>query len=71
MIMETKGFISFGLVLLLALFLLVLGFGFGFGFGFEGENEREKMNKMACNRGGKDVMMGLFRVWFWLKVRNY
>ena len=34
MIMETKGFISFGLVLLLALFLLVLGFGFGFGFGF-------------------------------------
>lgn len=67
MIMETKGFISFGLVLLLALFLLVLGFGFG----FEGENEREKMNKMACNRGDKDVMMGLFRVWFWLKVRNY
>lgn len=67
MIMETKGFISFGLVLLLALFLLVLGFGFG----FEGENEREKMNKIACNRGGKDVMMGLFRVWFWLKVRNY
>lgn len=47
----------------------------GFGIWREGEedmkgeeeNKYEEMNKMACNRGGKAVWWGLFRVWFGLE----
>ena len=47
---------------------LSLGFleGGRYSTDIRGNDKDELMNKRACNRGGKPVWWGLFRVWFGL-----
>ena len=40
----------------------------GYSTDIRGNDKDELRNKRACNRGGKPVWWGLFRVWFGLQL---